>query len=107
MQPTQADRPGRRFGLGDGLIVMAALAVALALLRSSGWFGRIPLRVDWWWETSLALLRLRPWNMPVLTRRQAAPTVLAQVIAELPLQFLSSVLCGLTLERHSLGWRAI
>jgi hypothetical protein len=39
---TVADAPGsRRFNLGDGLILIWALALTLAVLRSNGWFERI------------------------------------------------------------------
>ena len=33
MEPTRADQPCRRFGLGDGLILLAALALTLLVLK--------------------------------------------------------------------------
>jgi hypothetical protein len=35
----------RRFSLGDGVILIAAAALTLALLRAEDWFGRFPERV--------------------------------------------------------------
>ena len=44
MESGQEHRPYRRFGLGDGLILMAALALTLFVLRATGWFARLPAR---------------------------------------------------------------
>jgi hypothetical protein len=95
MEAGQEHRPYRRFGLGDGLILMAALAFTLVVLRDTGWFIRFPDRVAFWWEASLELLRLRHWTS-WFTRRQAAYLVAGQIADEILVQLLSSVLFGLT-----------
>ncbi len=92
-------REFRRFGVGDGLILVAALALTLVGLRGQDWFARIAQRVPFWWETSQALLRMRPWNLPNVTRGQAASWVAAQVADEVLVQLLASVLVGLTLAQ--------
>jgi hypothetical protein len=96
MELGQERRPSRRFGLGDGLILMAALALTLVALRGTGWFARFPTRIAFWWEISLELLRQRPWSLPVANHWQAASMLAAQVIDEIFIGLLSSVLVGLT-----------
>jgi hypothetical protein len=98
-------RQYRRFGVGDGLILVAALALTLVGLRGQAWFTRVALRVPFWWETSRALLGFRPWNVPYSTRGQAASWVAGQFIDELLVQLLASVLLGLTLTQPLLRLR--
>jgi hypothetical protein len=105
MEPGADDRADRRFSLGDSLILMAALALTLGVLRGQAWFTRLALRVPFWWETSRALLGLAPWNQPALTRGQAAADLAATVVDEFLVQLLSSVLLGLTLAQPLLRLR--
>src|SRR4051812_29408676 len=97
MEPSRADSTYRRFGLGDGLILLAALALTLAVLRGADWFARFPGRVAFWWEASLELARFRAWTFPSMTRGQAASLLATQVAEEILVEFLSAVLLGLTL----------
>jgi len=83
MEPTRANQPYRRFGLGDGLILLAALALTLFVLRETGWFARLPNRVASWWETSLELARFRSWKFPATTRGQAASWLAVEVVDEI------------------------
>ena len=104
MEPGQEQRLNRRFGLGDVLILMAALALTLFMLRATGWFARIPARVADWWETSQELLRLRPWGLQA-TRGRAASSLAANFLEEIFVGLLSSVLLGLTLVQPLLRLR--
>jgi hypothetical protein len=101
----QERQPSRRFGLGDGLILMAALAFTLVALRGTGWFTRFPTRIYSWWEISLELLRQRPWTQPFESRGQVASLLAAQVLEEIFVGLLSSVLLGLTLVQPILRLR--
>jgi hypothetical protein len=105
MEPGQEPRPHRRFGLGDGLILMAALAFTLATLRGMGWFARFPTRIASWWEISLELLRQRSWTQPFESRGQVASLLAAQILEEIFVGLLSSVLLGLTLVQPLLRMR--
>jgi hypothetical protein len=105
MEPTRANPPYRRFGLGDGLILLAALAFTIFVLRETGWFARLPNRVASWWETSLELARFRSWTFPAMTRSQAASWLAVEVVDEILIQLLSSMLLGLTLAQPLLRLR--
>jgi hypothetical protein len=105
MEQGESSRPHRRFGLGDRLILLAALALTLAALRANGWFDRLPGRLAFWWETSLDLLRIRTWNLGGLTRAQGLRFLAIQVTEEILVQLLSSVLFGLTLAQPVLRLR--
>src|SRR5579875_1878965 len=105
MEPNEDTGPYRRFGLADGMIIMVALALALVVLRGQAWFIRFPLRVAYWWRTSLALMGARPWDLPALPRGQAASLLVVQILDEIVIQLLSSVLFGLTLTQPLLRLR--
>jgi hypothetical protein len=105
MEQGESPRPHRRFGLGDGLILLAALGLSLAGLRGSYWFGRLPTRLDLWWRTTLAMLGAAPWNLPSFTKGQAALLITVQVLDEILVQLLSWVLFGLTLAQPVLRLR--
>jgi hypothetical protein len=76
-------RQHRPFGLADALVIIAALACTLVLLRAHVWFTRFSLRLAFWWETSRALLGARPWKLADLTRGQGVSMLVAQVIDEI------------------------
>src|SRR5262245_61344380 len=99
MEPTREDSPYRRFGLGDGLILLPALALTLFILRETGWFARFPSRVAFWWEIAPQLTWTLFWSFPDITRSRAASLFAVQVGDEILVQLLSSVLLGLTLAQ--------
>jgi hypothetical protein len=65
METTKFDPSSRRFGLGDGVILIGALALALGSLRSGAWFDRIPQRIHF---TSKAARTVRGFDIAILTR---------------------------------------
>jgi hypothetical protein len=83
----------RRFSLGDSLLLMAALALAMTILRSNDWFARIPGRVSFWWDMLPRLAAVSPWS---LAGGPLARTVLLQILEDF-LELLFTVLPGLTL----------
>ena len=95
MDPNQVHHPLRRFSLGDGLILMAPVALTLSLLRATDWFARIPGHVRFWRDTLPRLVGVSP---PFLAWGPLARTVVSQIVAEF-LQLLGSVLPGLTLAQ--------
>lgn len=97
MDASEEQRRSRRFGLADGLILIAALSLTLVVLRATGWFARFPVRVGSWWDTWCELLWLRPWSHLGQTRQHAAFLLSAQMLEEILVGLLSSVLLGLTL----------
>jgi len=105
MEPTRADRPYRRFGLGDGLILLAALALTLFVLRETGWFARFPSRIAFWWELALELTWIGSWSFPSMTREQAVSLLATQVGEEILVELQPSVLLGLTLAQPLLRLR--
>ena len=105
MEPTREDPPYRRFGLGDGLILLAALSLTLFVLRENGWFARFPRRVAYWRELALELARTRPWSFPGMTRGRGASEFAVQVGHEILVELLASILLGLTLAQPLLRLR--
>jgi hypothetical protein len=105
MEQGGSRRTDRRFGLGDGLILLAALALTLAVLRANDWFGRFPGRLANWWRLTLELLGAKPWSAYGLTTAQVWHDLAVQVANEILVQFLSSVLLGLTLAQPVLRLR--
>src|SRR5262249_46792581 len=95
MDSNEADHPSRRFSLGDGLILMAVLALTLSILRFTEWFAPIPGHVRFWRDTFPRLVGVSP---PLLAWGPLARTVVSQVVAEF-LQLLGSALPGLTLAQ--------
>ncbi len=105
MESGQETRPCRRFGLADGLILMAALAVTPVLLKDQSWIARLPHRIPFWWQASLELLGLRRWSFAFYTRAEAAHRLAIEVNDEIFVQLLPSVLHGLTLAQPILRLR--
>lgn len=105
MNPDPEPRRERRFGLGDSLILLAAVALTLGALREMHWFDRFPSRFAYWWNGSLSLLGLRSWGLPGLTRRQLTWLVAGQVVDEILVQLLATVLLSLTLAQPFLRLR--
>ena len=90
--------PIRRVNIGDGLILIGALGLTLALLRSTYWFSRFLPRVGFWWRASGSLKGVSPWPAPALSWWDLANLVAVQIIAEFG-QLLTSLLVGLTLAQ--------
>jgi hypothetical protein len=104
----EKDPAPRRFNVGDGLILIAAFAVTISLLRSEGWFDRFPGRVRIWANTFSGVLGTSPWDFSSLwmwMSRGPARMAVATVIDEL-LQLLCSVLVGLTLVQPLMRLRS-
>jgi hypothetical protein len=101
MSTGEALPPRRRFHLGDGLILIAALAITLSLLRFTNWFARIPVRVSFWWDARPRFVggfpRFLAWGP---STRIAASQIVAEFV-----QLLSLVLLGLTLVQPFLRLR--
>ncbi len=83
----------RRFTLGDGLVLMAVLALAIMHLRANAWFNRIPIRAR---VQASSLPRMLTWPPPSLIRGSIACQIIGQILEEL-LTFLSWFLLALTL----------
>ncbi|HZW29816.1 MAG TPA: hypothetical protein VFF52_03860, partial [Isosphaeraceae bacterium] len=103
------DRP-RRFNLGDGLLLIGALALTLSTLVPN-WFARIPGRIRFWREMLPNVVSMSP---PFLAWGPLARRIVAEVIHEVFIQLLSAVLLGLTLvhpvmrlRRPRPPWRAV
>jgi hypothetical protein len=88
--------PVRRISIGDGLVFIVALALSLAILRSTPWFSRIVPRVTFWWEAWHMLSGVSPWSAPAVSRPDLVKMVAAQMISEFS-QLLSALLTGATL----------
>jgi hypothetical protein len=88
----------RRFSLGDAVILIAATAFTLALLRAEEWFVRFPTRVHFWSDAFSDLMGWPSWRFSALTRGQLVRFVVTQALDEL-IQSSSSVLVGLTLTQ--------
>jgi hypothetical protein len=97
VDPAKHDLASRRFSLGDGVILIGALALTISLLRSNDWFARFPGRVSFWGEVFSELVAPLPWSFPTLIRGLRAQTVVVQFVDELLIQLLGSLLVGLTL----------
>ena len=103
---TRSDFTSRRFNLGDALILIAALALTVSLLRSGGWFQHIPQHVIFWANAFPGLVGTSPWVIPGLSRSDATRAVIAQILDEIFLEFLCSVLLGLTLVQPVMRLRS-
>lgn len=97
--PREQHPAPRRFNVGDGLILIPAFALTMSVLRSGEWFERIPARVSFWAEAFSGLVGTSPWSFYETSRRAAARMVVAQVVDELLVELLCSVLLGLTLAQ--------
>ena len=102
--PPAATDPIRRVNIGDGLILISALGLTLALLRSTYWFHRFLPRVGFWWRASGSLMGVSPWPAPALSWWDLANLVAVQIIAEFG-QLLTCLLVGLTLAQPLLRMR--
>jgi hypothetical protein len=91
----------RRFTLGDGLILIASLALTLSVLRSTNWFARIPRSVSIWWDARPRFVGGFPW---FFAWGPSARMAVSLMVAEFVL-LLSSVLFGLTLVQPFLRLR--
>jgi hypothetical protein len=100
------DPASRRFSLGDGLILIGALALTISVLRSNDWFARFPGRVSFWGEAFSELVAPLPWSFPTMIRGLPARTVVFQVVDVLLIQLLGSVLLGMTLVQPLMRLRS-
>ena len=104
--PFQKDPVPRRFNVGDGLILITALALSVSLLRSGEWFERLPGRVSFWTQAVSELVGVSGWSFYGMSRRQVERLVVAQVVDELLIEFLCPVLMGLTLVQPLMRLRS-
>jgi hypothetical protein len=102
----EKDPAPRRFNVGDGLILIAALALSISLLRSGEWFERLPGRVSFWIQAVSELVGVSRWSFFGMSRRQVEHLVVAQVVDELLIEFLCRVLIGLTLVQPLMRLRS-
>ncbi len=101
MSTSDAPPPRRRFHLGDGLILIAALALTLSILVFTNWFARIPRRVSFWWDARPKFVGGFP---SFLAWGPSAHMAVYQIVDEF-VQLLTSVLVGLTLVQPFLRLR--
>jgi hypothetical protein len=94
------DGARRRFGLGDGLILVGALAVSLERFRA---FRSIPQHVVWCWEAVAQLTGWSSWRWS-LGRQQVIASLKGQVIV-LGMELLCPVLLGLMVAQPLLRLR--
>jgi hypothetical protein len=73
--------------------LIVALALSLAILRSTPWFSRIVPRVTFWWKAWRMLSAGSPWPAPTVSRPDLVKMVSAQMIIEFS-QLLSALLMG-------------
>ena len=104
--PREQNPAPRRFNVGDGLILIAASALTTSVLRSGEWFERFPGRVSFWAEAFSSLVGTSPWSLHAMSRRETARLVVAQVLDELFVELLCSVLLGLTLVQPLMRLRS-
>jgi hypothetical protein len=104
--PLEQDPAPRRFNVGDGLILIASFALTMSVLRSGEWFERLPARVSFWAEAFSGVVATSPWNFHAMSRRETARMVVAQVVDELFVELLCSVLLGLTLVQPLMRLRS-
>jgi integrase len=91
----------RRFGLGDSLILIVALAIALGSMHSTYWLDRIAQRTDFW-RRAISELTGRAPRMRLLTRfprRDLERLVISQMLDESLVQCLGAVVWGVTLTQ--------
>ncbi len=114
-ESTRQDSTLRQFNLGDALILIAAFALMVNLLRSGGWFERFPQRVSFWAGELSALVCgsqstyesfFDGDSFPGVSRWDTARTLIAQILDELFIELLCSVLLGLTLVQPLLRLRS-
>jgi hypothetical protein len=104
--PLFEQRSPRRFNLGDGLILVAALAVASERLASLGWFESFPKYVTWVWQPIAQLAGWTPWTRFIgYRRRELITLVAAESTNQLVLMSLCPVLLGLMAAQPLLGLR--
>jgi hypothetical protein len=96
----------RRFNVGDSLILIAASALTVSVLRSGEWFERFPGRVTFWAEAVSELVGALDWSFYGMSRREAARMVVAQVVDELFIELLCPILLGLTLVQPLMRLRS-
>ena len=104
--PLEQDPAPRRFDVGDGLILITASALTVSVLRSGEWFERFPGRVSFWAEAVSGLVGASHWSFYGMSRREVARMVVAQVVDELLIELLCSVLLGLTLVQPLMRLRS-
>jgi hypothetical protein len=95
------DGAPRRFSLGDGLILVGALAIAMERFRT---LRSIPQHAVWCWDAVVQLTGFTPsWRWP-LSRQQVIANLPGEVIALL-VELLCPVLLGLMVAQPLLRLR--
>jgi hypothetical protein len=99
-------RGPRPFGLGDALILIAAVAITTHRLRSLGWFQSFPNYLRMTWQGISQLAGWSPWTQFVAYRHQDLAWLLArESIQQLLLVLLCPVLLGLVVAQPLLRLR--
>jgi hypothetical protein len=104
--PTAAqDLAPRRFGLGDALILMIALAISLDRFRALHWFQSFPSDVVWCGHAIAELAGWSRWVAWGQTRQDLMFDVLLRFTEQLMLKTLCPVLLGLMVAQPLLRLR--
>jgi hypothetical protein len=106
METRISDPSPRRFGIGDGVILIGAMALALGSLRSGAWFDRIPQRFEFWKQAYFELTGHIP--QPLLVRYQreyVVRLVMSQMLDESFQQLFGPIVWGLTVAQTLLRLR--
>jgi hypothetical protein len=80
---TKPEPGSRRFNLGDGLILMGALALSLERFRAIRWFQSFPKRSVSCWHAISELVDWLPWNIDPVYSRQHVMIVWTHCLVEL------------------------
>jgi hypothetical protein len=92
--------------VGDGLILMAALAITVERFRALGWFGAFPKYMPWAWQAISQLAGWTPWTRFIGYRRgELFGLVVSESIKHLALLSLCPLLLGLMVAQPLLRLR--
>ena len=89
------DRAMRRFGLGDGLILLGAMAICLERFRAIHWYRFFPESLRWSWRAITYLMGLSYWSPDLGYSRAEVIDRLPVEVIRLWLYTLCPVLLGL------------
>jgi hypothetical protein len=107
METRKSHPSSRRFGLGDGVILIGALALGLGSLRSGAWFDRIPQRIHFWREAYSELTGHIPQPLLVrYPRKYVVRLVVSEILDETFQQLLGPLVWGLTMAQPLLRLRS-
>jgi hypothetical protein len=93
---TEPKSTSRRFSLGDGLILLGALAVCMERFREIGWFQSFPTTLARCYEAVPQILGFPPWDLaPISNRARWMTSLIHSLTHELLVRTLCPVLLGL------------